>query len=120
MLRKLKALYMLWKDPKLEYMADYDVLVRLARRCAYDFCHAASELELYASYSTREPYTNWYERANRWTAVFAKGNPGKDYRINIVLENASLQQAIVDCIKTLRDNNIEVPHSAIKMEPLPF
>ena len=67
-------------DPKRSYRSDYETLVRLARRCAYDFSHTVDVL----------PDDHYYikdfgmrERADWWVALFAKGNPGKDYRMEL-------------------------------------
>lgn len=122
MIQRLKAFYKLWRSPEVDYMADYEMLIRLARRCAYDFSHSAEDMGLIISFSetSRKPFTDWYKTAQFWIRLFAKGNPGKDYRHKLMNRNADLERALVDCIKALEKHNIEIPLSAINAEPIPF
>lgn len=79
-------LYLKWKyrkDPICSLMEDYETLIRLARRCSYDFAHALD-------YLPRDHYIctelHMAERPNIWIKIFAKGNPGKDYRLKYLGE----------------------------------
>jgi len=53
----------------------HDVLLRSARRCAYDLRHAADEI---VDVRVRQGYQ---ERAEMWVSIFASGNALKDYRL---------------------------------------
>lgn len=105
-LAKLKALIQLWRDPRLEYAADYEVLVRLARRCAYDFGHAASFIPETTYFMSRD---EWEGVAGHWVRLFAKGNPGKDYRMKRNMELDAWRAAAEEAVEVLRANNIDLP-----------
>ena len=84
----MKISTLLSKKPKIKddetysgLLADYETLVRLARRCAYDLCHTADDLSGDSFLKDYMP-----ERARRWANLFAKGNPGKDYRSTLQCE----------------------------------
>lgn len=76
-----------WTGPDEALREDYETLVRLARRCSYDFRHAADFIptkkrpQIYWM-----PDIDWLKRADMWSGLFAKGNPGKDYRIKYTME----------------------------------
>jgi hypothetical protein len=55
----------------------HDVLLRSARRCAYDLRHAADEI---VEARTRRAYG---DRADMWLGIFASGNALKDYRLEL-------------------------------------
>jgi hypothetical protein len=55
----------------------HDVLLRSARRCAYDLRHAADDI---ADGARRQAYR---ERAEMWVGIFASGNALKDYRLEL-------------------------------------
>ncbi len=77
MISKLLARWRFRKHPKDDYRADYETLIRLARRCAYDLRHTIDQLPLDHFYIEEMGMRN---RSNWWVAQFSKGNPGKDYR----------------------------------------
>lgn len=110
---KLKAM---WSDPRLEYAADYEVLVRMARRCAYDFAHATSFLPKETWFMGRD---EWEQRANFWVRLFAKGNPGKDYRVKRDVELEQAQTIAREALELLRENDIPIPRHMDGLE-LPF
>lgn len=105
----IKQLYWSWKhrhSPRSALIADYESLVRLARRCAYDLAHTVDQL----------PVNHWYRenlgmetRARYWTSLFAKGNPGKDYRQELQRDIDRLEHDLGLCIKALEDNKVEIP-----------
>lgn len=112
-IHKLRALWHFWRDPRWEYAADYEVLVRLARRCAYDFGHASSFIPEKSWYMTK---AQWEERANFWVRLFAKGNPGKDYRMRSDMDceewKAAAEEwkaAAEEAALLLRDKGIDLP-----------
>jgi hypothetical protein len=113
---KIKTWLRLWADPKLEYAADYEVLVRMARRCAYDFAHATSFLPAENFYMGRD---EWEARANSWIRLFARGNPGKDYRVKRDMELQQAESIAREAIALLRENNIRLPSHMDGFE-LPF
>jgi hypothetical protein len=55
----------------------HDVLLRSARRCAYDLRHAADEI---ADQRLRKGFG---DRADMWVGIFASGNALKDYRLEL-------------------------------------
>lgn len=103
---KLRALFQLWCDPRLEYFADYEVMVRLARRCAYDFGHAVSFIPEKTYFMSRD---EWEGIARHWVQLFAKGNPGKDYRMKRDAEIEAWREAAEEAAEALLVNNIELP-----------
>lgn len=115
-MRTIFKLIALWRDPRLEYAADYEVLVRMARRCAYDFAHAASFLPATTFYMGRD---QWEQRANSWVRLFAKGNPGKDYRVKRDMELQQAESIAREAIALLRANDIALPKHMDGFE-LPF
>jgi hypothetical protein len=62
-------------EPFHALLEDYEALIRNARRCAYDLKHCA---DLLPYEDTLAPMLQ--SRASFWALLFAKGNPGKDYR----------------------------------------
>lgn len=115
-MRFLIKLKILWNDPRLEHAVDYEVLIRMARRCAYDFAHAASFLPKETFYMGRD---EWEARANSWIRLFARGNPGKDYRVKRDMELQKAEAIAKEAIELLRKNNIPVPRHMDGLE-LPF
>lgn len=110
---KLKVL---WRDPRLEHAADYEVLIRLARRCAYDFAHATEFIPEKTYFMGRD---EWDRIARSWVTLFAKGNPGKDYRIKREMERDQARRIAREAIDLLIQHNIEVPEHMQGIE-LPF
>lgn len=105
-MRIIYKLIALWRDPRLEYAADYEVLIRLARRCAYDFAHASSFIPEKTYFMSR---SEWEDAAGHWVTLFAKGNPGKDYRMKRDAEKDAWRAAAEDAAETLRAHGIELP-----------
>lgn len=77
MIKKLITIWRLRNSPMYEYWDQYETLIRLARRCAYDLDHVTQSLPK-DSYFIKE--FDMREQARWWVQLFAKGNPGKDYR----------------------------------------
>ena len=61
-------------SPDREMREDYETLIRLARRCAYDFAHAADFISTKARPVHWVPEMDWDARARSWVGLFAKGN----------------------------------------------
>jgi len=113
-LRRTRAWLRMWSSPDLDYREDYETLVRLARRCAYDLRHAADDVP-------RENWMNWAARANSWVSLFAKGNPGKDYRLQLQLDLSSATDDAKRLIALCRERGVEVPADiAQRHEEMPF
>ena len=78
-------------SPHYELLADYETLIRLARRCAYDLSHVADAIPDDSFYLTS---LRMDERARMWVTLFAKGNPGKDYRHKLAAEKQDLARQL--------------------------
>lgn len=106
-------------DPVHEVRADYETLIRLARRCAYDFSHA-SDFTPRMGDPTYWLQIDWNERAESWIGLFSKGNPGKDYRIDLVrdLDLARINVGLL--IDVLRENGLEDKIPAHLTREVPF
>lgn len=88
MLHKLIARWRFRDHPKDDFRADYETLIRLARRCAYDLRHTVDQLPPEHFYNKE---MGMRSRSNWWVAQFAKGNPGKDYRHEMHREISELK-----------------------------
>lgn len=100
-----------------QILQDYEVLVRLARRCAYDFSHACDYVRLPSYLSD----LNYQERARMWIALFAKGNPGKDYRIRQSQQLEEAERAVQELVRLCQVHDIEIPKHIDDMDCLiPF
>lgn len=69
-------------DPFDALLADYELQIRCARRCAYDLRHAVDMID-------RENWPGFIiermgSKARHWVSLFARGNPGKDYRVELL------------------------------------
>ena len=101
-----------WNGPNDTLLDDYECLVRLARRCAYDFSHASdfiptpSRPKIYW-----DPGIEWGARAQMWTGLFAKGNPGKDYRQRVVMDLEIAEKDRDDLIDFIKEKGLldEIP-----------
>jgi hypothetical protein len=64
-------------NPHEALRSDYETLIKLARRCAYDLAHVVDDLPKDSFWRTK---FHMVEHAQWWVDLFTKGNPGKDYR----------------------------------------
>jgi hypothetical protein len=107
-----------WKrDPAEHYREQHELLIRLARRCAFDFAHAADFI------SPTDPIARelgYQERAAWWVSVFQAGNPAKDYRNKILMELNTAELAVEQLITLCEKNNIEVPEGIMNRYRRPF
>lgn len=88
-----KKLYYLYKhhdNPRFELIADYENLIRLARRCAYDLSHVVD----YLPENSVLNELGMRDRSDYWLDLFRKGNPGKDYRTELLRENQELNREL--------------------------
>lgn len=108
-------------DPVADIRADYETLIRLARRCAYDFSHASDFIptkdrpEIYWL-----PEMNWQQRSQFWIGLFAKGNPGKDYRTKMSMELYTAKSNIETLVKILRENGLGNKIPSHMLDDIPF
>jgi hypothetical protein len=102
----------MWSSPDLDLREDYETLVRLARRCAYDLRHAADDVP-------RDNWMNWAARANSWVSLFAKGNPGKDYRMQMQRDLSEARDHAEQLVELCRLHDVPVPPH-IEERYLPF
>lgn len=117
MLQRWRLRRKLRVTPHDHLLADYEVLVRLARRCAYDFSHACDFVEM-PKYLRDIDYPG---RARMWVRLFAKGNPGKDYRIQTVQRLEQAEDAVRTLVKLCQANDVEIPPHIGNMDCLiPF
>jgi hypothetical protein len=109
--------------PDEEYRKDYENLVRLARRCAYDFSHAADFIPTKDRPVHWTPDIDWSGRAGWWVALFAKGNPGKDYRNKVAMDLSFMTMHATDLLEIIDKAGLgdKVPrHIRNAIEPTPF
>ncbi len=92
--------------PRDDFRSDYETLIRLARRCAYDLRHTVYMLPEDHFYRKEFGMTT---RANWWVAQFSKGNPGKDYRHELQREIGDLQSQLNQLHAWCRERGLEPP-----------
>lgn len=97
-----------WNGPEADILSDYETLVRLARRCAYDFAHAVDYVKLPAYLSDLD----YSARANMWISLFAKGNPGKDYRLRYMMELDQADNDRKTLFEIIKEHGLEKEVSA--------
>lgn len=72
------------------YIETHEMLLRCARRCAYDLRHATDEISRLASYAgpraDKDLLLMYRERSDHWVSLFATGNAMKDYRLELERE----------------------------------
>jgi hypothetical protein len=98
--------------PKDHYREHYMVLLKSARRCAYDLRHAADDL-YFANASKTSADTasiEWYRsRANMWLSIFAPDGI-KDYRLEFHKKIFELECKLKAFRKLCEDHNVELPY----------
>ncbi len=89
-------------------LEEHDLLIRAARRCAYDLGHAASDV--------KDPiFSQMYHDAHyHWLDIFEKGGEGgKHYRHRLHGEISRLEFQIKKIREILKENNLEDPTKEI-------
>jgi len=94
-----------WRNTSYSDMAEiHELIVKAARRCAYDLKHAANDLSF-----TKEPFADEYlARADMWLDIFAPGGD-KNYRHRLHRDISLLEMQIGTYQKLLADHGIEDP-----------
>ena len=83
---------------------DYEALIRNARRCAYDLKHATDRIP-----DDDFLVDKLQNRARMWVTLFAKGNPGKDYRHRLLARIEDLEEFLVDAEKFFYNTETPIP-----------
>lgn len=81
----------------------YLILLKSARRCAYDLRHAGSNLSCYPDDGLRPDY---YDMAHGWLRIFAPDGI-KNYRLDLHQEIFRLESQVKTLEKLCRDNGID-------------
>lgn len=121
LLERLRLRWHTRHDPKASILADYEVLVRLARRCAYDFSHASDYVKL--PDFLKDAGFDYPARARMWIGLFAKGNPGKDYRNRITTQAESATDAVRQLMKVMDEaghGELVPAHIRREFDDIPF
>ena len=88
------------KTPRYEMLDQYTLVLKAARRCAYDLRHAADGVK------DTEEAKIYHERAYMWQEIFSPTG-GKDYRHRMHQEIFSLECDVARLMKILKENGIE-------------
>jgi hypothetical protein len=80
-----------------------ELLVKAARRCAYDLAHAADSIPRHDEF-----HKVFTERAYMWQKVFTPGDDGKNYRHRLHGVIGDLERKIEKLRKRCEDNNIDI------------
>lgn len=71
-----------WKhrnDCRFEFFEQYTLVLKAARRCAYDLTHCAGDLSLELSRNNEKSIVDYHKRSQMWQDIFSPTG-GKDYR----------------------------------------
>ena len=115
-----------WKhrnDTRYELLEQYTLVLKAARRSAYDLRHAAINLHMADSFDKeelREYALRYEERAEHWLDIFAPDG-GKDYRHNLHQEIWKAENKVTKLIQLCKDNGVEVPYGYdVGEDDIPF
>ena len=89
--------------PRDHLEENYLILLKSARRCAYDLRHAGSDLSMYPDDGLRPDYS---ERAHYWLKIFAPDGI-KNYRHEMHQEIWRLEREIERLTELCKKNNID-------------
>lgn len=87
-----------------ELMEAHNILIRAARRCAYDLRHAAALIDK-DHWSDLKQHLR--RNAEHWVALFQSGNSVKDYQIQLHHEIEIRDRKILELKNLLRENGID-------------
>lgn len=109
MVKRLWFYIVCWKHrntPFYELADQYSLVLKAARRCAYDLKHAGSDLELYAKHTDGGKIGNdYWERSKMWLGIFSPTG-GKDYRHRMHVEIMTLELEVVRLKRLCMDNGV--------------
>lgn len=97
-------------DDREELFEQYALILKAARRCAYDLAHASSDLW----FATRKENI-YHERHQMWLEIF-EPTGAKDYRHKLHLEIDNLEYEIKRLQKVCTENNIDF----VDQDAIPF
>lgn len=103
------------KEAYYGLLSDYETLVRLARRCAYDLRHTVDQIPVDHFYIKKMKMD---DAAQYWVGLFAKGNPGKDYRLKLHSQITDLESKNEKLKQLCLDNGISI--SEVYKDDIPF
>ncbi len=87
------------------------MLIKCARRCAYDLMHCSSDLSLYD-----EKWSNIYrDRARHWDSIFSPDGV-KNYRLELHMKIIDLERSNAKMSDMLKELGVYNPHD----ERMPF
>lgn len=111
MITKLRHWWNLRKAPHSELRQLNELVIKSARRCAYDLRHAASYIAMTEPVSGLPPECEiFHERARYWLSVFNPADGGKNYHSTLGNEISKLELEVERLEKLCRDNNIDPTH----------
>lgn len=101
-----------WKhrnDTRFELFELYTLILKAARRSAYDLNHASSDISM-SSYKSEEERSEsvefYWERAHHWLEIFSPTG-AKDYRHKLHMEIWNLENKIEKLQKLCDENGIK-------------
>lgn len=103
------------KDPSVYISEDYEILIRMARLCAYDLEHVIQDLPRTSFLITTFDIE---DRARRRSRLFA-GNPGKDYKIKLATNLDNANEKLDSIYEYCEENGIQLPDN-LKDTRIPF
>lgn len=83
-----------------------ELIIKSARRCAYDLSHAASTISTLGPGDIPEEYHVFRERADYWKSVFNPADGGKNYRSSLGNEIMELEAEVTRLQRLCKENNI--------------
>lgn len=108
MITKLRHWWNLRRDTAAELRQLNELMVKSARRCAYDLRHAASYLSMTGENGKIPPECEiFHERSRHWLSVFNPADGGKNYRSKLINDIEELHDEVDRLEKLCRDNNID-------------
>jgi len=98
-----------WKhrnDTRFEMFEQYTLVLKAARRCAYDLNHAAGRMFWDKTEPEDKEYKFYADRADGWLEIFSPTG-GKDYRHKLHLEIFELEHKVEKLKNLCEENGIE-------------
>ena len=98
-----------WKhrnDTRFELFEQYTLVLKAARRCAYDLRHAGGDMFWNREDEEDEKYEFYSDRADNWLQIFAPTG-AKDYRHKLHMEIWELESKVDKLKKLCEENGIQ-------------